>query len=354
MVLEHVLTLAVAMRLKRKLKYDIIQMREGEPFLPAPFLLSLPFRDYNWVVLVGGGNLFYTPPPLFTILRKQPRLFVYAIALKVLNSKLWRPLYRASMARNRFLFLAGNEAVKQSYDSYMQGVFSGKVVYIRPALGGMVRRGSKEDARQRLGLPDDKPLFLSFGVPHPGKDFLTVFRALKHVPDVLLLQAGRTAFSVGANPAKLAKTDAALDRVIIRDYYIPEEEKPYYFRAADAVILSYTKQYLGPAGILWEACHSGTPVIASDAGELGELVRAFQVGLLFTTQDSASLKEAITRFVSLKPEEIKLLKENCRRFGDEFSIDKFAEKCLELYGSLLGKSGESHPHTKEQEPSPIS
>ncbi len=44
MFLENFLTLAVAIRLKRKLKYDIIHLRDGEPFLFTPLLLSLPQR----------------------------------------------------------------------------------------------------------------------------------------------------------------------------------------------------------------------------------------------------------------------------------------------------------------------
>jgi glycosyltransferase involved in cell wall biosynthesis len=342
MLLANFLTLVLAIRLKRKLKYDIIHLRDGDPFLFLPLLLSLPFRGYNWVVSLMGGSLFYTHPPLFKILRKDLRQFVYTIALNVLNGKLWRPLYRRSLARNNFLFLTQSEAVKRDYSLYLQGVFSGKVVCLMLGHGGTVRSVSKEEARRHLGLPEDKPLFLSFGASHPGKDLEVVFHALKNVPDVFLVQAGKYAFSVGQDPTKLAQSYAMQDKVIIRDYYIAEQEKPYYFFAADAAILSYTKKFLSTVSLLWDACNFGTPVIASDNGQLGELVQTFQTGLLFKAQDADSLKRAVVRFVNLKPEEIELMKENCQRFSKEFSIEKWAQRCLELYEDLLSSKGESH------------
>jgi glycosyltransferase involved in cell wall biosynthesis len=335
MVIENIWTLAIAIRLKRKLNYDIIHLRDGDPFLFIPLVLSLPFRGHNWVISLMGGSFFNTSLSLFTTLRKSLWLFIYTIALKVLNSKLWRQLYRRSLARNHFLFLTQSEAVKRDYDSYLQGVFSGSVTHLPLGFGSSIRPVSKEKARRHLRLPRSKLLLLSFGVPHPGKDLDTVFSALKDTPDVFLVQGGKHGFSVGANPVRLARDYAVLDRVIIRDYYISEKEKPYYFFAADAVILSYTRQFLSTVSLLWEACQFGTPVIASDNGQLGELVKTFRPGLLFKAQDTASLRKAITQFLRLKPREIRVFKNNCQEFCEEFSLGKWAQRCLGLYEGLL-------------------
>jgi glycosyltransferase involved in cell wall biosynthesis len=338
MVLENFWTVAVAIRLKRKLNYDIILLRDGDPFLFVPFLLSLPLRNYNWAVFLNGG-IVLPKPPIGTSLFKNWRMFVYTLVLKAINSKLWKPIYRKSMARNHFIFPIPSNSISQIYSSYMQGIFSGRTICMESAVGSMVKAIPKQDARRRLGLPQDKPLFLSFGVPHPAKDVETVFRALNDIPDVFLIQAGMAAYSVGQNPTKLAGKYDMRDKVIIRDHYIPEEEKPYYFHAADAVILSYTKQLASATGLLWEACLYA-PVIASDNGEQGEIVRAFQLGLLFKAQDVDSLREAVIRFISLKTEEIESMKENCRKFSEQFSIDKMAENLLEVFASMLeNKSG---------------
>ena len=338
MVLENFWTVAVAIRLKKKLNYDIILLRDGDPFLFVPFLLSLPLRNYNWFVFLIGGIVFAKP----RIPKSQGnrfRMMVYTTAAKLINCELWKPIYRRSMARNHFLFFIPSRAVKQLYDSYLQGVFSCRTVFLPYGQGRISIPASKEEARRHLNLPKDKPLFLCFGVPHPAKDLETVLRALKDTPDVYLVQAGTHEFSTGQNPTRLARDYDILDKIIIRDYYIPEEQKAYYFVAADAVIVSYTRQFVGSGSIVLEACVNGTPVIASDNGELKEVVQASQVGLLFKSQDADSLREAMIRFTRLDKEELESLRANCRRFSDEFSIDRMAQQLLEVFAEMLSNKG---------------
>jgi len=333
MFLETCLTLAVAVRLKRKLDYGIIHLRDGEPFPFLVHILSLFLRGYNWVVSLTGTNLI-TYPTLLTALRKDFRLFVYIILLRMINSNWWKPVYRRSLANNHFLFVTQNESMKQSFESYVQGVLSGKVVCLPLGIYEVDKVIPKEEARRYLGLPQDKPVFLSFGFLHVAKDLETIFHALKDIPDAFLVHAGDPGFDPELSSTNLAKKYGTLDGTMSRDYYITEEEKPYYFFAADAIILSYTKQFLSTPSLLWEACRFVTPVIASDNGQLKELTEAFQLGLLFTAQDADSLREAIMRFINLKTEDIERLKDNCRRFSDEFSLEKWAQRCLEIYDSL--------------------
>jgi glycosyltransferase involved in cell wall biosynthesis len=240
------------------------------------------------------------------------------------------------MAKNHFILVAQNEKIKQIAESYMGGVLSGKVLWLPLGVNKIDKIISKENARRYFNLPQDKPVFLSFGFLHAGKDVETIFRALKDIPDAFLLHGGDE--GIGADSTKLASIAARhdmLNRTIIRNYYIPEEEKPYYFFAADAIILSYTMQFLSTTSLLWQACRFGTPVIASDNGQLKELMEEYQLGLLFQAQDADSLREAIMRFIRLTPEQVKVLKDHCHRFASEFSHEKWAQKCLEIYEKLL-------------------
>lgn len=273
MFFETLITLSRAIAIKRRREVDIIHLRDGEPFLFLSHLLTLPFRGYCWVISLTASNIYPPEPKTFT-------QFIYTLAVKFVNSAVWRPLYRASFARNNFLFLTQNEMARRDYNSYLGGIFAGKVIYLplgsdRPAT--IIHR---EKARRKLGLPLDKPVFLSFGAPHSGKDLRSIFRAVVELPDVCLVHAGSQAFSLGTNTANLEDKYGESKRVIISDHYISEDEKPYYFFAADAVILSYTRQFLSTSSLLWEACRFETPVIASDNGQLGELVKTYDVGLL--------------------------------------------------------------------------
>jgi glycosyltransferase involved in cell wall biosynthesis len=338
MFLETYLTLAVAIRLKQQAGYDILHLRDGEPFLFLPHLLNLRRRDYNWIVSLTGSNLvtLATHPSLLSAMRESFRLFLYTIYIRFLSSGIWRPVYRRSLARNRFLFLTQNETMQRNFESYMDGLLKGKVLCLSLGVNDAGVSISREESRKHFGLPLDKPVFLSFGFLHGGKDMETIFKALKDIPDAFLLHGGDQGFKMHLlDSANLAQKYNMVDRVIVKDHYIPEEEKPYYFFAADAIILSYTRQFLGTTSLLWQACRFETPVIASDNGQLKELVEKYKPGLLFRAQDADSLHEAVLRFIKLRPEQIQSLKRNCRRFANEFSMDEWADKCLAIYKTLL-------------------
>lgn len=329
MSFETFLTLTTAIKLKRRLAIDIIHLRDGEPYLFLSHFLCLPFRGYKWLVSLTASNIY--PPAEI----KSIKLLVYTTAVRVLNNKMWRPLYKSSLTRNRFRFAVQNDVAQVDYSNYMGGVFNGRVECLPVGTSETTEIITKEKARRYLGLPPDKPVLLAFGAYHSGKDLETILRALKDLPDVYFVHAGSQAFGLGVNFEEVARSYIDAGRMSIRNYYVPENEKPYYFFAADAVILSYTRQFLSTSSLLWEACRFGTPVIASDNGQLKELVEAFQPGLLFKAQDADSLTEAIMRFINLKPVEIRTLKDNCHRFAHEFSIESWAKRCLEIYDRLL-------------------
>jgi glycosyltransferase involved in cell wall biosynthesis len=335
MFLEAFLTQSVAVRLKRQKGYDIIHLRDGEPFLFLPHLLGLAVKDYSWVVSMTGSNFIDGSLPL-RALRQNLRLLLYTIYIRTINCRLWRPVYQRSLNKNHFIFLTQNETIKRLSELYMGGVLSGKVLCVSLGVNEVDRVIAREEARRFLGLRLVGRVFLSFGFTHAGKDVETIFRALKGVPGAFLLHGGAEG-SAADSPTlmTLAGKYNMSDRTTINGHYIPEEEKPYYFFAADAIILSYTRQFIGTTSLLWQACRFGTPVIASDNGQLKELMEAYQPGLLFNAQDSGSLREAIMRFISLKPAEMERLRENCRRFAHEFSHEKWAQKCLEIYDKLL-------------------
>lgn len=335
MFLEAFLTQSIAIRLKREKGYDIIHLRDGEPFLFLPHLLSLTVKDYSWVVSMTGSNFINNPLPP-RALKQNLRLLLYALYIRTINCNLWKPVYQKSLNKNRFIFLVQNETIKQLSGLYTKGVLSGRVLCLPLGVNKIDKVISREEARRYFDFPQDEPIFLSFGFTHAGKDMETIFCALKDIPDAFLLHGGAEGIAADSPTLiTLAGKYNMQDRTAIKGYYIREEEKPYYFFAADAIILSYTRQFLSTTSLLWQACRFGLPVIASDNGQLKELVGKYRPGLLFQAQDPDSLRQAVMRFINLKPKEIEALKDNCRRFAHEFSTEKWAQKCLEIYEKLL-------------------
>jgi glycosyltransferase involved in cell wall biosynthesis len=195
---------------------------------------------------------------------------------------------------------------------------------------------SPEKARQHLGLPINKIVFLHFGALHWGKDIETVFAAFKGISNAILVFAGKIMFSVAQalNIENLINRYELQGKVIFIDSYIPEEDKKYYFAAADAIILSYRRKFLSTASLLFEAARFRVPVIASDNGELGETVRKYNLGLVFKAQDPSSLKESLIRFCNLGYDEKKVFRENCEKFSRYFSIANWVQKHTEIFQSL--------------------
>lgn len=91
---------------------------------------------------------------------------------------------------------------------------------------------------------------------------------------------------------------------------------------------------MGPPSMLWEAAGFKTPVIASDSGVLGELVRRYKMGLLFKAQDAASLKGAISHFLGLSQSEREVMRRNCEQFCTDFSVDNLAQEHVRIFREL--------------------
>lgn len=310
MFFEMFLCLMKAVFLKKRGKYNIIYLLNTGPFLFLLLFLSFHLKDYKWVVHMSGAD-----SPSAGILQK------------INYAKLWRPIYRHSLLRNRFVFLCENMLAKGEYEKCMDGLFAKRVIYLPHGTQYVGRVFPKEEARQLLGLPKNKTILLSFGSFHSGKDLRVVAHALKGLPDVYLVLAGKSSLST------IDEVKAIKKHLIARNYYIPEEEKSLYFSAADAVVLSYRKTFLNQrtAGMLWETCKFGTTIIASDGGQLGELTTLFQVGLLFEPENAPSLRKTILRFLNLKEEELRILKRNCKRFCTEFSMERWSKRCQRIF-----------------------
>lgn len=334
MLSETALTIHKAMRLYRRLKYDVIYLRDGEPYLFTSFLLNFPLRNFRWLISLTSSNLF-TPSPRMFKFYKNPYIYLYTLALQVVNGRVWKPLYQWGLHRNKHTFVTQNEEASRGYNVYQSGIFAGKVTCIPLGTTNSAVPVSKSDARARLGLPQDMLILLSFGAPHSGKDIGTVIKAVTHVPEVFLVHAGTQAFSLGSNPKGLTKEYNLNCRTKIFNYYIREEEKPPFFYAADVLILSYTKVFKSTSSMLWEATRYHLPVISSSANLLGSTVAKYNLGLLFEAENAKSLTEAIQYFRTLKLEELKLMEQGRQRFFEDYSSKKWIDNTLNACRQLV-------------------
>jgi len=349
MFIETIATLIKASKLMRQGKYDVLHLRDGEPFLFLSHLISLPYRRQKWAISLTAAIVF-SPKLKLKDFIQRPFVCLYAIALDIwVNNRLWRPIYWLSMKRNKFMFMPQNQVATQRYKEYMGGIFKDNVMCVEWGIDSNNNLPSKKDSREHLGIPQDAFVLLSFGAPHSGKDTETIFRAVQRCEDIFLVHGGTHTFSLGANPVELTAKYGLANRTKIFNYYIPEDEKPYFFGAADVLILSYTKAFASTSSMIWESAKYRLPVISSNANTLGKDVKRYKLGLLFEAEDAMSLVGAINRYRNLSEEDLAEIKANGLKFVTAFSDAKWARKCTAVYRGLISGSnkkvlGKSNTH----------
>ncbi len=126
---------------------------------------------------------------------------------------------------------------------------------------------SKQACRVRLGLPSERIILLFFGELRESKG-----------PDVLL------------EAAHLLPAEVDLGRV-------PDELVSVYFQAADAIVLPYRRSFLATSGVLQWAAAARKPVIATDVGDVGDLVRRYRLGLVVEPENPKRLAETVGQYV---------------------------------------------------------
>ncbi len=158
-------------------------------------------------------------------------------------------------------------------------------------------RVTKVEARARLGLPPAVPVLLFFGIVREYKGLQDLLAALPEIRaqlgKMVLLVAGE--FWEDKRPyQEMIERLAIDDSVIIDDRYIPNEEVPIYFSAADVLVAPY-RRATGSA-VIQMAVGNGCPVIATCVGNLAEVIQSNASGLLVQPSDSHALAEVITTY----------------------------------------------------------
>ncbi len=199
-------------------------------------------------------------------------------------------------------------------------------------------------AREWIGSYDDKTV-LFVGRIDPVKGLDTWFRAMKLVVDddptlrqrmCVCLIGGDLDDDVDPD-SELARLQALKQELGIGDIVTflggrAQASLPFYYSAADAVVMPSRYESFGLAALEAMAC--GTPVVASDVGGLSYLVRDGETGFLVPEGNAELFAEKI----SLLLHNTKLRKEMGQRGiqeAQEYSWWNIGERMIELYEDVL-------------------
>ncbi|HAF62495.1 MAG TPA: hypothetical protein DCK95_09235 [Anaerolineaceae bacterium] len=193
-------------------------------------------------------------------------------------------------------------------------------------------RLSKEDAKQTLGAPVNKPMLLFFGYIRPYKgvpDLIQAFRALPDL-DAALYIVGNAQDQTSKEIHQSIHGDA---RIMTNLKYIPDEELAVYLSAADAVVLPYLN-ILG-SGALMTALSFGCPVIAPAIGAFSEFLDE-KCGLLYSPGNTNGLKTALAEIPNL---DLTKMGENALARAQQYPWAEMVKQIANIYYNINYSTG---------------
>jgi D-inositol-3-phosphate glycosyltransferase len=169
----------------------------------------------------------------------------------------------------------------------------------------LFRPMAREAARQKLGLDDGK-ILLFVGRIDPLKGVDQLIRAvpyLSHIKGLRLIIIGGDEYS-RAEVEKLRKLADALkieDRITFQGI-VKQERLPYFYSAADVCVVPSYYESFGLVALESLAC--GTPVVATDVGDLRNIIRPGETGYVVAGNTPPGLAAGIAPLLSGPPRDM--------------------------------------------------
>lgn len=263
----------------------VLSPPDGDGDVRVPFFGGRPFRaavrmgkDAGRIVVHFQPALFYRPrAPIskvatslslwwLCVRRRQTEVLIHEAD----PPKRWRPDYVVLAAAFRAApVLLFHTAAERDRLRHQYGVrVSARIVDHREGVRVRVRP-TRQEARARLGLPADEPVFVTPGFIHPDKGAERAVAALG--PSGRLYIVGSVKDRTPRNLAyleQLRDLAAPSDRVELEERFVEDEELDTWVAAADAVVLPYRRSW--SSGALARAQALGVPAIVTAVGGLSE------------------------------------------------------------------------------------
>lgn len=179
--------------------------------------------------------------------------------------------------------------------------------------------------RASLGIGDN-PLVIFVGSFYPWHDVTTL---LESFPQVLAAYPEARLLLVGEGkdrPAMMQRaTHLGIDHAVQFTGQVPHAQVPYLVSAADVAVAPIPKMeqdlWLSPMK-LFEYMAAGTPVVASQLGQVGEVVQDEVNGLSVPSGDVSALANALNRLIENPDLRLRL-----SRQAREDAVQKYSWRC---------------------------
>jgi len=195
---------------------------------------------------------------------------------------------------------------------------------------------SRQQARQRLGIPDGAYVFVFFGNirPYKGIDILlAAFRSLQSQhPEAHLLLAGRPFSETYAREVRESCRD--LPRVHLTLQHVPDEEIQLYLRSADCFVAPY--KYIETCSAIYLALAFDLPVIIKSEGNVVEFA-THPIGFFMRSADET--ETAMRHMLQMSPEQRARLRAGAREASRLHSWVNLAGQYRQAFAAFESERG---------------
>jgi glycosyltransferase involved in cell wall biosynthesis len=191
--------------------------------------------------------------------------------------------------------------------------------------------------RREIGVSDDTVLIGNIGMIRPDKGQLVLVEAaplvLQKRPDVrfVIVGQGTGILKRGINVRNAIDRAGLADRIIMAGY---RWDTPDVYAACDMIVIASLRTEASPI-VLREAFASGRPVIATKVGDIPEILRDHENGLLIEPGDTQALANAIMEFITDPTLAERCAANGLRHAAKYFSFDAMMEKKLQADALIL-------------------
>jgi glycosyltransferase involved in cell wall biosynthesis len=206
--------------------------------------------------------------------------------------------------------------------------YPGQIFFFLPDPWDGTFSHDQKEARQKLGIPADRFVFLCYGIGDRRKGLHLAVRALMESSTdspLHLLCAG----SLAPDPETSRGLKALKEqgRATVLDRYVSEAEQSLCFAASDVVLLPYIEHF-GSSGVLSLSAAAGRMVIASDEGLLARRIKEHNLGWVFPSGDARALKTRMRDASLLSSNERAQFQQAAYRYARTCSREAFRKALL--------------------------
>ena len=294
-------------QVKEDTQPDIVFILNAEQCLYGFCILGTPFEGTKWMCIMYNPKfpqkLEIDAPPLSKFEWAKEWLFY-----KFLKDKSLHAVFTTNLP----------------FFNYMKDK-SNKFELISDPVPLLTNILEKSVAKQKLNIDTNRKLILIYGSISFRKGLIQLCNALSmpefpNIVDVLVAGKFEKECSEFINKVSIQEK-IHKKRLIIYDRFIDEDEEAVLFSASDIIWTGYIRHY-GPSGVLIQAYHAKTPVIASKWGQVGKTTNKYNLGISVEVNDPIEVIEAVKILIN---KEFKVSKD----------VDGFSEEDFPDLGKVL-------------------